>query len=176
MKSHLLPILALSLLLGACTTRISTSARTDTRPAISAGTKVTKWGELPSYEAAGHRFTKVHFQYFQFDNTTDALQLDLLVNQDGTVRDVAVLERSDNPELNKAAAAAFRNARYSLKLSPDDPAPHVVRFTVGFLMIEGTSSPRSDGDLYGSSLGSLGPQPDYSPPPPPTYSYSTSTP
>lgn len=189
MKSSLLVFLGLPILLGACNASTSTSAYIDTSLAVSAGTKDTKWGLLPSYEPAGHRFTGVSaanfgaamrrrdtvlpLTVFGVLDTAVALKLDLLVNPDGTVRDVAIFESSSNPVLDKAAAAAFKNARYSLKLSPVDPAPHVVRLTMGVRIVANAGS---HGLVNSSSLGSLGPQANYSGPPPANYSYSTTTP
>jgi len=204
MKRNLLPVLALSLLLGACTTNPNTSAHIDTNPAVSAGIKDTKWGPLPSYEPAGHRFTRLSFPSIDrwndgslikpdsyergghpFNKLSVAsiesstaggvVKLDLLVNQDGTVRDVAILESSSDPSVDHATAAMFKKARYSLKLAPEDPAPYLVRFTMDLRMVRTAGR---DGHGFGdsSSVASLGPRPGYYSPPPTSYSYSTSTP
>jgi hypothetical protein len=177
MKRVLLPIFALSLLLGACRTNPNMSARSDTSAhivatsaAVSLGIKDSKWGPLPSYELASHSFTHGSDSKFKSSARAGALKLDLLLDGDGSVHDVAVSESSGDAVMDKSIASAFKNAR-ALRLSPVDAGRHVLRFT---MQIEIAS--RSQRFTDGASLGSLGPQPNYSPAPPANYSYSTSTP
>ena len=168
MKSSLLALLALPILLGACSTATTQSAHVDSNPAISAGIKDTKWGPLPSYEPDGHRFIWVHGPDFGMLNGLGVLKVDILVNSDGTVRDVAIVESSSNPRRDRAAAAAFKKARYSLNLSPVDPAPYVVRYAVASFVVRDTMRVRGKANGGRGHLGdpksvsSSGPQPDFS--------------
>lgn len=127
------PLLVLTCLLGACSSFSPlrhAQATLPPRPAQLAGSKVTVWGERPSYDQGGHHFRGLGRPTV---NTFDfKLTLDLLVNPDGSVHDVAIFESSGNPSLDRRVAARFKDAHYSLRLAPDDPAPHVVRWTIDF--------------------------------------------
>jgi TonB family protein len=150
MKVAPLALLAACLLLAACST-----PTTSTGPAVRAGNKVTRWGELPAYEPNGHRFEGVGSPDVGRVLANGVVQLDLLINADGTVEDVAIFESSGDPRVDKAAATAFRRARYTLKLGRDDPAPYVVRFT----MTLKTEAPAPVSRIDMTDYSKLGPQP-----------------
>jgi TonB family protein len=166
MKLTLLPVFALALLLSACSTSSSNSVQAPTGPAIPAGNKVTQWGELPSYEPAGHHFSGVTAPHLGPLQVNGELKLDLLVNPDGTIQDIAIFESSGDKVVDQIAASAFKKARYSLRLSANDPAPYVVRLTMG---LKTTSVQNGHDQRYidTRNYSSAGPTP-------PTQSYSTS--
>jgi hypothetical protein len=101
-------------------------------PAQPAGTVVTQWGDLPAY-TAGDKHNPLDLNpkdlpvpradYYKAD-------FDLLVERDGTVRDVFVRNPSGFPGVDKTAAAQFKEARSRLVLAPSDPAPYVIRYTL----------------------------------------------
>lgn len=132
MKAAPLALIAACLLLAACSSfqppQPLTSALVEP---VRAANRVTVWGEFPSYETTGH--------YFRLDNRRHRLTglnghavVDVLVNADGTIRDAVIFESSGSPELDALALRLYKHARYSLRLAPGLPAPHVVRqeFTV----------------------------------------------
>lgn len=129
MSLRLLPLLALSLLLGACSSFQSSHyhAKSPSPPPIQAGIKVTPWGELPSYEQAGHFFKSWANLRPSEVNLSGRVVVEVLVKSDGTVRDVAIFESSGNPEVDRLALRMYKYSRYSLHLDATDPAPHVVR-------------------------------------------------
>jgi len=58
--------------------------------------------------------------------------MDLLVNRDGTVRDVSVVSASGDPRAIDIAVAQARQLVFQARINPNDPAPYVVpnrRFT-----------------------------------------------
>jgi TonB family protein len=126
MKLHALPLVALSLLLGACNTT-RTTAQSSVPPPVQTGTKVTAWGELPTYDPAGYIFTGMRAPVRAITGT---VSLDLKVGFDGRVEDIAVFESSGNTEVDRAIVHQFKKARYTLQLRPEDPAPYVVRLTI----------------------------------------------
>jgi TonB family protein len=58
--------------------------------------------------------------------------IELLVNRDGRVQKMAVVSSSGDAATDQMAMSMYRNARYSLTLTPDAPAPYVVREIVVF--------------------------------------------
>jgi hypothetical protein len=172
MKNRLLPLLALPILLGACNSTTSQSAFVDTSPAVLVGTLDTKWGQLPYYNGTGHRLKLGGVPNPRLFSSNGQTKVHLLVDADGRVREVDIAESNMNPASQRATAAMYKKARYSMKLSPTDPAPYVIEVTHN-VHVEDHSRP---GFIDTSSLASQGPQPDYSGPPPATYSSSTSSP
>jgi hypothetical protein len=127
MKRSLLPLLLLPLLLGACSNFASNSARnTKPLPAQTAGTVATNWGEMPTYKFKGNAFV------FHPDRATAPLiarlvEVDVLVERDGTVRDVFLRTASGITAVDSLVAARFKASHSRLVLSPTDPAPYVIR-------------------------------------------------
>jgi len=158
MTKRLLPLLALTLLLGACTT----TQTSDQSPPIRTGTRATAWGELPTYDQRGHIFDLPgRSPVNAFDAT---LTFDVMVNADGTVHDVALLKGSGNDNVDRQTLARFKKAHYTLKLGPADPAPYVVQQTVEYKTASTYTSRGIDPALQKNLSG----------PKPPTQSYSTS--
>lgn len=173
MNRSLLSLIALASLLSACSSPAPTTAQAPAPArAIPTGTRTTTWGERPSYDQSGHYFMLSGRPSVNAFNAT--ITFDVLVNPDGTVQDVALLSSTGNEKFDRRILARFKDARYTLKLDPADPAPHVVRQTVEFKTA--SSDQRHDQrHLDTTNYTSMGPQP---PPaaPPASYSYSTSRP
>jgi TonB family protein len=136
MKRYLLPLIPFAFLLGACSSTLPTPAgklaAVPTGPAVRIENRLTAWGEMPSYEPKGHFFQGLRAPGGGASSLTGEVTLDFLINPDGTIQDSAIFSSSGQPKLDRAALARFKHARYTLRLGPDDPAPHVVRLTVGF--------------------------------------------
>lgn len=131
MNRSLIPLAALALLAGACSST-QTSQNAQPAPARPAGTVVTQWGTLPAYTAGDggnpldlnpKHLPVPRANYYQ-------AEFDLLVERDGTVRDVFVRNPSALPAVDKTAAAKFKEARSRLVLSPSDPAPYLIQYTL----------------------------------------------
>ncbi len=129
MKLHALPLVALSLLLGACSSAQSrqSAAKPATPAAVRTENKVTAFGEFPSYDPRGQKFKAFTGRRDTEIDLRGRAVLDVIVNADGSVMDVAIFESSGNPAYDEMALRLFRNSRYSLRLAPGEPAPYVVR-------------------------------------------------
>jgi TonB family protein len=134
MKLQVLLLVASSFLLGACSSfqaPVPTAKRT-VPPAVRAENKITTFGEFPSYDPRGQHF-KLFTSLREYElGLTGRAVVDVIVNADGTVQDAVIFESSGNPEVDQMALRLYKNSRYSLRLSPGDPAPYVVRqqFTI----------------------------------------------
>ncbi|RXK55819.1 energy transducer TonB [Oleiharenicola lentus] len=129
MKQHALPLLALSLLLGACSSFRSPPpvAQRTVPPAVRTENKVTAFGEFPSYDPRGQYF-KLYTQRREYEvGLKGRAVVDVIVNADGTVQDAVIFESSGDDDYDQMAIRLYKNSRYSLRLSPGDPAPYVVR-------------------------------------------------
>ncbi len=129
MKTPLLPLVALSLVLGACSSAQShkTAAKPATPPPVRTENKVTAFGEFPSYDPRGQHF-KLYTQRREYEvGLNGRAVVDVIVNADGTVQDVVIFESSGNDDYDQMALRLYKNSRYSLRLAPGDPAPYVVR-------------------------------------------------
>ena len=129
MKRTFLPLFALTVLLGACSS-LQTGARYITPPApIPTGTRATAWGNLPTYDQRGHYF--VNLSGRPLVNAFDAtVVFDVLVQRDGKVQDVSLRQSSGNENVDRQTMARVKTARYTMNLGPDDPAPYVVNQTI----------------------------------------------
>jgi hypothetical protein len=103
-------------------------------PARSAGTVVTQWGSLPSYTGTQGNPIVLNPQRIPATPSVYKMEVDLLVERDGTVRDVALRSSSGFPELDKAIATELKGTRSLLVLAPTDPAPYVIRYTLARLV------------------------------------------
>jgi TonB family protein len=133
MKRLLLPLIALAFLVGACSSQPKTAAHPPGVPPKVTGKRTTAWGELPTYDGAGHYFT--HIKRPRMPGALDApksVTLDIVVNADGSVEDATVTASSGDLVLDRTALACLIGARYTLKLAPDNPAPFVVQTTWKF--------------------------------------------
>lgn len=154
MKTPLLPLLALSILLGACSS--AQSAKTATKPApppaARAESKVTSFGEFPSYDPRGQHFKLLtHRRDYEAVKEGRAV-VDVIVNADGTVQDAAIFESSGDPTFDEMAIRLYKNSRYSLRLAPGDLAPYVVR--QNFETRQGAPLNTADGSKLSSDINS----------------------
>jgi TonB family protein len=131
MKRRLTVLLALPLLLGACSSFTRSIAQRPEAPApVRLADRASAWGELPSYDQAG--------QFFEFSvyvspsalSGDGTVSIDLLVDRDGSVQEAAIVSSSGHRQADDIAMMLYRNARYSLRLGDGDPAPYVVSQTV----------------------------------------------
>ncbi len=129
MKSPALLLVALSLLLGACSSFRAPApvAKKVYPPAVRAENIVTAFGEFPSYDSRGQSFKPFTNRRDTEIGLTGRAVLDVIVDADGKVQDVAIVESSGKPAYDEMALRVFRNSRYSLRLTSGDPAPYVVR-------------------------------------------------
>jgi len=129
MKPFPLVLVPLTLLLGACSSFRSPPpvAKRTVPPAVRAENKITAFGEFPSYDPQGQYF-KLLIGIREYEaGLSGRAVVDVIVNADGNVQDAAIFESSGDPEVDKMALRVYKNSRYSLRLSPGDPAPYVVR-------------------------------------------------
>ena len=131
MNRSLLPLAALALLVGACSSTQS-AQRQNVRPlpARASGTAETRWGTLPTYTGNHGNPLVLDPARIPVSPSTFKVQADLLVERDGTVRDVFLLSSSGFPEVDAAVTAEFKEARSRLVLASTDPAPYVIRYTL----------------------------------------------
>ena len=130
MNRYLIPLAALALMTGACSSP-QTSQNAQSVPAQPAGTFMTQWGNLPAYTTDQGNPLDLNPQHLPVPRSKYyKADFDLLVERDGTVRDVFVRDASAFPAVDKTAAAQFKEARSRLVLAPSDPAPYVIRYTV----------------------------------------------
>jgi len=150
MTRSLIFLAPLALLVGACSSP-QTSQKAQPVPAQRAGTFATLWGDLPTYTTGYKANPLVLNSPRLLTPAADYYrgEFDLLVERDGTVRDVAIRQASDFPEADQAIAAQFQAARSRLVLAPSDPAPYVIRYT----LVRNTElvQARIDTPLYASS-------------------------
>jgi TonB family protein len=165
MKTKLLPLLAVPVLLGACSSLTQNTAQLPKTPApIRIADRDSAWGERPSYDPKGQYFI-VSFKGPPAgrDMATEGAghsgiaTVDVLVGRDGTVEDVVIASSSGDKTVDNAAMRICRNSRYSLQLGHDDPAPYVVSQKVG-LKITVTASSRNSS---GNGISNTGPLPTY---------------
>lgn len=129
MKSPALLLVALSLLLAACSSFRSPPpvVKRTVPPAVRTENLVTAFGEFPTYNPEGQNF-KLYTSLRDYEaGLTGRAVVDVIVNADGTVQDATIFESSGDPDYDAMALRLFRNSRYTLRLSPEDPAPYVVR-------------------------------------------------
>jgi len=123
--------LAFSVFAGACSSPQS-AFNAKPVPAQPAGIMVTQWGSLPAY-TTGTKENPLVLNSAQLPTPTADYyrgDFDLLVERDGTVRDVSIRQSSAFPDADKAIAAKFQAARSRLALASSDQAPYVIRYTV----------------------------------------------
>jgi hypothetical protein len=120
-----MPMLALAILLGACSST-QTAQNIQPLPAQAAGTVLTPWGEMPTYKFKGNAFV-LNPHRAPVPRLAGVVEVDVLVERDGTVRDVFVRKVSGFTEVDSIVAAQFKESRSRLVLAPTDPAPYVIR-------------------------------------------------
>jgi hypothetical protein len=140
MMKRLLPaLLALPLLLGACasTGEIPPEAASGNNHYVRPiGLLATAWGNLPTYslQPADLRQFRSRFSWMPvwMAGIDNAAKVDLLVNRDGTVRDVSILVSSGDAGKDSTVRARLDGVRITTKIAPEDPAPYVLRTVVVF--------------------------------------------
>jgi hypothetical protein len=126
MNRLILPLCALALLAGACSS--TQSAKKAPIPAKNAGTVDTHWGNLPRYTTDQQvAFLDFNPKGIPFFPKSYRVEVDLLVERDGSVRDVAVRRTSGAPAVDDVVVTHFKQSRSRLLLSPTDPAPYVIQ-------------------------------------------------
>jgi len=103
-------------------------------PAQPAGTLQTAWGELPTYRAEGEGLPlpfafarpKPRPQDVRFGDTA---VVDVLVNRDGSIRDVKLQTSSGFEAVDRYVINSFVGAQALLQIAATDPAPYVIRQT-----------------------------------------------
>jgi len=138
------------LLLGACASAPSTghaSAAPDSAFAPKTGTLATTWGTLPTYrhQARDLQQFKDQFSWLPafFAGTGQTATVDVLVNRDGTVRDVAIVKSSGDSNNDATVLSRINGVRISTTIAPGDPAPYVFRTVV--------TLQKNTGDTYASA-------------------------
>jgi len=154
MKRLLLPLIALTFLVGACSSPTKPTAQSG--PPKNTGTRATAWGELPTYDQTGQKFQFARRPPHPGITSVKPVTLDIVVNADGTVEDATVTESSGSAFIDRTALAAFIGARYSLVVGPEHPAPFVVRQQMTFTKEDASRFTYSDGvPWYNGKLGSV---------------------
>jgi len=164
MNRSIIPLTALTFLLGACSSTPTQSAhRPQPLPAQSAGTLQTAWGELPTYRTADSEFPFVLTPYPGFKTPTelrpdDAPVVDVLVDRDGSIKDVKVHTSSGFEAVDIYAINRFVGARARLQIAPTDPAPYVIRQTMSqsYLSVAYYSSPSPYGVQKDTTMRPMG--------------------
>ncbi len=132
---HLTALILLGLLASGCASTATRQAAEKAPPefAPSIGLCASPWGDMPTYrQPAPPQFGPTSRPGI-FPDLEGTVVVDILVNRDGTVRDVAIVKSSGQADVDAAAVARARALRYVAKIHPDDPAPYVVPgFTVRF--------------------------------------------
>ena len=134
MKRILPPLLALPLLLGACSSAYRSSAQLPAPPAVRTADLDTAWGKRPSYDQKGQYFypVKPRADHLRDEPGSGGAVVDVLVNRDGTVQSLALVTSSGDRQSDGLAVEVLRQSRYSLILPPEQPAPYVVRHKFNF--------------------------------------------
>lgn len=129
MKPRALAILlSLPLFAAGCTTADKGTGASTAEPefAQSTGLCASPWGDLPTYRQPAGATVRSEFKPGRVSGIKGTVVVDVLVNRDGTVRDVAVVKSSGDSAVDAAAKAWAFSFRYAAKIHPDDPAPYVV--------------------------------------------------
>jgi hypothetical protein len=126
MRPILLPLLALALMAGACTT--TSISRT---PAYRTGIVFSKWGELPTYSPTPNPVA-VRLERSDPDLSGEAV-VDLLLDRDGHVKDWDVVSSEDDHAFQRGIAVWVRDLRVGPRLAASEPDRHVLRITFAFI-------------------------------------------
>jgi TonB family protein len=128
-----------ALLLGACASSPSTGHAPATSRNVYApktGTLATAWGQLPTYglQPMDLRQFKAQFSWLPvfFAGIDNSATVDVLVNRDGTVRDVAIVRSSGDSDKDASVRARLDGVRITTRIALEDPAPYVFRTLVVF--------------------------------------------
>jgi TonB family protein len=130
MKRFILPLIALTFLVGACSSPTKSTHKPG-KPPVLTGKLATAWGELPTYNTSGYGFVLTRQPLLPAGPLKGkTVDVDVMVNADGSVEDATVRTSSGDARIDHAVLASFIGARYSLKVGPGNPAPYVVPLTL----------------------------------------------
>jgi len=140
------------LLFDACASAPATG-HTATAPdrdyAPKTGTLATTWGRMPTYAHQSKDLRQFKDQFSRlpvfFAGIDNSATVDVLVDRDGTVRDVAVVRSSGDTDKDVSVRARLEGVRITTKIAPGDPAPYV--FRTGVTLQKNPGDP-SGGDYY----------------------------
>lgn len=138
MTKRFFPFIALTFLLGACSSTQS-ARNTQPLPARAAGIVVTPWGEMPTYKFKGNAFV-LNPHRAPAPRVLGVVEVDVLVERDGTVRDVFVRRGTGYAAIDSIVTARFKESRSRLLLAPTDPAPYVIRDSLANYLSYDTTS------------------------------------
>ncbi|HYC70064.1 MAG TPA: energy transducer TonB [Opitutaceae bacterium] len=128
------------------------------QPPVALGEDSTPWGVLPRYEARMRPGS-----WFNRGGTSapGTVVADVLVERDGKVREVKIIEVVGSALTARQALATLKDSRYA-PLPPDGPELYVVR-----QIIETKAGPRSaiSGGTYGDGPGNSSMPANANPPP-----------
>jgi hypothetical protein len=163
MRGILVPLIALALAAGACSTP---TASVPAKPAaVAMGTLHSAWGEMPTYQAEGNGFPFEFARKRPYEvraprdlRAGDAAILDVLVDRNGAIRDVKVQTSSGVEAVDRFLMNRFVGARSKLQLAATDAAPYVLRQTlrVGSVGLTGDGQLMGDGDSKFSDVRPMG--------------------
>lgn len=150
MKTWLLALAALPFVAGACS-NTTASLPPQTVSAVPAGTLQTAWGVLPTYRAENGKSGPFAFSPKSLRNVSAPVELsaedtfvvvlDVLVNRDGSVRDVKVQTSSGTTRVDHFTMNRLVGAKSLLQLAATDPAPYVIRYTHRWVGSSGSNGP-----------------------------------
>jgi len=145
LRLPLLLVLLTLLASGCASTKTQpTAAGAESEFASGTGLCASPWGDLPTYTQPGPPALAQMPRGGSQPDYDGSVVVDILVNRDGTVRDVAIVKSSGNDAVDDAALARARAFRYLAKIHPDDPAPYVVpAITIRFSGASGPGQPVS---------------------------------
>ena len=145
MRPLLLPLLALALMAGACSSVSPPPATAHDH----LGTISSKWGELPTYSPIPKPFA-IRLERPDPNLSGEAI-VDLLLNRDGRVTDWNVVSSPDNNAFQRGVAVWVKDLRLGPRLAASEPSPYVLRIT--FVFVE----PGPNRDQYHQDRGHSGP-------------------
>jgi len=167
MKRIFPPLLALPLLvLGACSSAYRSSAQLPTPPAVRTADLNTAWGKRPSYDQKGQYFYPAQppAYHLRDEPGSGGAVVEVLVARDGIVQDLALVSSSGSQQSDNLALDVLRQARYSLMLTAELPAPYVVRHKFNFYQGPEYRGYDSSGDEYNTGLVDLKNSPQWTDP------------
>ncbi len=131
-------------LLGACASTQApghASVSSGAGYAHKTGELVTAWGKLPTYshQSTDLRQFKAQFSRLPafFAGIENTATVDVLVNRDGTVRDVAIIKGSGYLDKDASVKDRLEGVHLTTKIAPEDAAPYVFRTVVTFQKTRG---------------------------------------
>jgi TonB family protein len=133
MKTSIVIACLVALLCGCSSTQSRSSIKGGSDYAQSTGSRASAWGDLPTYAQLGPPSFGSAVRAGPDLRLEGSVTVDLLVERDGSVRDVSIVKSSGDPAVDQAAKGRARGMRFNAKIHPNDPAPYLVpSFVVRF--------------------------------------------